>query len=88
MWSKQQTVAEPPAVSPSQGSAAPVVPFNSASNSYLGGTSARSSARLGASIVIKVSSPAPKPCRLTARSTVPFRCKARTDGRSHRSSQF
>ena len=53
MWSKQQTVAEPPAVSPSQGSAAPVVPFNSASNSYLGGTSARSSARLGASIEIK-----------------------------------
>src|SRR5258708_19862427 len=53
MWSKQQTVAEPPAVSPSQGSAAPVVPFNSASNSYLGGTSARSSARLGASIKIK-----------------------------------
>jgi len=34
MWSKQQTVAEPSAVSPSQGSAAPVVPFNSASNSY------------------------------------------------------
>src|SRR6266478_6491912 len=53
MWSKQQTVAEPPAVSPSQGSAAPVVPFNSASNSHLGGTSARSSARLGASIEIK-----------------------------------
>src|SRR6266404_4897568 len=53
MWSKQQTLAERPAVSPSQGSAAPVVPFNSASNSQLGGTSARSSARLGASIKIK-----------------------------------
>jgi cytoskeletal protein CcmA (bactofilin family) len=53
MWSKQQTVAEPPAVSPSQGLAAPVVPFNSASNSHLGVTSARSSARLGASIEIK-----------------------------------
>jgi cytoskeletal protein CcmA (bactofilin family) len=53
MWSKQQTVAEPPVVSPSQGSAAPVVPFNSASNSRLGGTSARSSARIGSSIAIK-----------------------------------
>jgi cytoskeletal protein CcmA (bactofilin family) len=54
MWAKQQTVAEPPGVSPSQGSAAPVVPFNSpASTSRLGGTSVRSSARLGASIAIK-----------------------------------
>jgi cytoskeletal protein CcmA (bactofilin family) len=53
MWSKQQTMAEPPAVSPSQGSPAPVVPFNSASNPRLGGTSVGSSARLGASIQIK-----------------------------------
>src|SRR5713226_7516136 len=53
MWSKQQAVAEPPGVSPSQGSAAPVVPFNSGSNTRLGGTSVRSSARLGASIEIK-----------------------------------
>jgi len=53
MWSKQQTVAEPPVVSPSQGSAAPVVPFNSASSSRLGSTSARSSARIGSSIAIK-----------------------------------
>jgi cytoskeletal protein CcmA (bactofilin family) len=53
MWAKQQTVAEPPGVSPSQGSPAPVVPFNSASNSRLGGTSVRSAARLGASIEIK-----------------------------------
>lgn len=54
MWAKQQTVAEPPGVSPSQGSPTPVVPFNSpASNSRLGGTTARSSARLGASIAIK-----------------------------------
>jgi cytoskeletal protein CcmA (bactofilin family) len=54
MWAKQQTVAEPPGVSPSQGSPTPVVPFNSAaSNSRLGGTSVRSSARLGASIAIK-----------------------------------
>ncbi len=54
MWAKQQTVAEPPGVSPSQGSPTPVVPFNSsASNSRLGGTSVRNSARLGASIEIK-----------------------------------
>jgi cytoskeletal protein CcmA (bactofilin family) len=53
MWSKQQSVAEPPAVSPAPGSAAPVVPFNSASNSRLGGTSARSSGRIGASIAIR-----------------------------------
>ena len=54
MWAKQQTVAEPPGVSPSQGSPAPVVPFSSpASNSRLGGTSVRSAARLGASIEIK-----------------------------------
>ncbi len=54
MWAKQQTVAEPPGVSPSQGSPTPVVPFNSSvSNSRLGGTSVRSSARLGASIEIK-----------------------------------
>jgi cytoskeletal protein CcmA (bactofilin family) len=53
MWSKQQTVAEPPAVAPSQGSAAPVVPFNSASNSRLGGAPLRNSARLGSSLHIK-----------------------------------
>ncbi len=54
MWAKQQTVAEPPGVSPSQGSPTPVVPFNSAaSNLRLSGTSVRSSARLGASIAIK-----------------------------------
>ncbi len=53
MWSKQQTVAEPPAVSPSQVSAAPVVPFNSASNSRLGSAPARNSARLGSSLHIK-----------------------------------
>jgi cytoskeletal protein CcmA (bactofilin family) len=53
MWSKQQTVAELPAVSPSQGSAVPVAPFNSASNARLGGMSARSSSRLGPSIEIK-----------------------------------
>jgi len=53
MWSKQQTVAEPPAASPSQGSAAPVVPFNPPSNSRLGSTPARNSARLGASLQIK-----------------------------------
>lgn len=53
MWSKQQSVAEPPGVSPSPSSAAPVVPFNSASNSRLGGSSVRSCARLGASIEIK-----------------------------------
>jgi cytoskeletal protein CcmA (bactofilin family) len=53
MWSKQQTVAEPPAVAPSQGSATPVVPFNSASNSRLGSAPLRNAARLGSSLHIK-----------------------------------
>ena len=53
MWSKQQTVAEPPAVSPSQAPASPVVPFNQPSSGKLGGAPARGSARLGASIQIK-----------------------------------
>ena len=49
MWSKQQAVAEPPAVSPSS----PVIPFNSPSSSKLGGNPSRAVARLGASIQIK-----------------------------------
>jgi cytoskeletal protein CcmA (bactofilin family) len=53
MWSKQQNVAEPPAVSPSQGSAAPVVPFSAPSSSRLGSSNARTAARLGSSIEIK-----------------------------------
>ena len=55
MWSKQQgAVAEPPAVSPSQAPASPVVPFNQpASSGKLGGSPARGGARLGASIQIK-----------------------------------
>ena len=48
MWSKQQVVAEPPAVSPSPN----VVPFSS-SSAKLGSNSSRSVARLGASIQIK-----------------------------------
>ncbi len=53
MWSKQQAVAEPPAVSPSQGSSSPAVPFNVPSASRSGSSNARSSARLGSSIEIK-----------------------------------
>ena len=49
MWSKQQAVAEPPAVSPSPS----VVPFNSPSSSKLGSTPSRSVARLGSTIQIK-----------------------------------
>jgi cytoskeletal protein CcmA (bactofilin family) len=52
MWSKQQAVAEPPAVSPSQ---APVVPFSqpSSASGKLSSAPARGGARLGASIQIK-----------------------------------
>jgi cytoskeletal protein CcmA (bactofilin family) len=53
MWSKQQAVAEPPAVSPASGTSAPVVPFSVPSASRLGSSTSRSSARLGASIEIK-----------------------------------
>ena len=54
MWSKQQGAAEPPAGSPSQAPASPVVPFNQpASSGKLGGSPARGGARLGASIQIK-----------------------------------
>ena len=53
MWSKQQTVAEPPAVSPAQGSASPVVPFNAPSTSRSASPAARNSARLGAGLQIK-----------------------------------
>jgi cytoskeletal protein CcmA (bactofilin family) len=49
MWSKQQAVAEPPAVSPSPS----VVPFSSPSSSKISGNTSRSVARLGASIQIK-----------------------------------
>jgi cytoskeletal protein CcmA (bactofilin family) len=49
MWSKQQVVAEPPAVSPSP----TVVPFSSPSSSRVGSSPSRSIARLGASIQIK-----------------------------------
>jgi cytoskeletal protein CcmA (bactofilin family) len=53
MWSKQQAVAEPPAVSPMSGSPSQVVPFGASTASRLGGSNSRGSARLGASIEIK-----------------------------------
>src|SRR5260370_25211047 len=53
MWTKQQAVAEPPAISPAPVSSSPVVPFNAPSASRLGSSAARSSARLGATIEIK-----------------------------------
>jgi cytoskeletal protein CcmA (bactofilin family) len=52
MWSKQQAVAEPPAVSPSSVAASTVIPFSSPS-SKLGSNPSRSVARIGASIQIK-----------------------------------
>jgi cytoskeletal protein CcmA (bactofilin family) len=53
MWSKQQTVAEPPANSFAPASVAPVVPFNAPPSTRLGSTPARSAARIGSSIQIK-----------------------------------
>ena len=53
MWSKQQAVADPPATSPAQGPASPVIPFGSSSSSRSAGPAARNSARLGAGIQIK-----------------------------------
>ena len=53
MWSKSQAVAEPPAASPAPGSSSPVVAFSNPSVARLGGSAARNSARLGASIEIK-----------------------------------
>lgn len=49
MWSKQQAIAEPPAVSPSPN----VVPFGSPPSSKAASSPSRSVARLGASIQIK-----------------------------------
>ena len=53
MWNKQQTAAEPPAAPPVQSSSTPVVPFSSPASARLGGSTPRSSARLGASLEIK-----------------------------------
>jgi len=54
MWSKQQAaVAEPPAASPSQAPASPVVPFSQPAPGKLSSVPARGGARLGASIQIK-----------------------------------
>src|SRR6266699_454487 len=52
MWSKQQAVAEPPAVSPSA-AATPVVGFNQPSTGKPSSAPARGGARLGASIQIR-----------------------------------
>ena len=52
MWSKQQAVAEPPAVSPSSVPPSTVVPFSSPSAKPAGNPS-RSVARIGAGIRIK-----------------------------------
>ena len=55
MWSKQQTVAEPPSGSPSAAPASPVAPFGSpsSSNPRLGGAPLRHPARLGSTLYIK-----------------------------------
>jgi len=53
MWSKQQAVAEPSAVSPSPASNSPVVPFSSPSSDRLDSTPAHHAARISASIQIK-----------------------------------
>jgi cytoskeletal protein CcmA (bactofilin family) len=53
MWSKQQAVAEPPAVSPAQGSASSVVPFNAPSASRHDISKPHGVTRLGSSIKIE-----------------------------------
>jgi len=57
MWSKQQTVAEPPAASPAPAPASPVVSFNSPSpapsSPRLGSAPLRTPARLGSTLYIK-----------------------------------
>src|SRR5947199_223435 len=53
MWSKQQAVAEPPAVSPSTEASTPVVGFNQPSTGKPSSAPARGGARLGASIQIR-----------------------------------
>ena len=53
MWSKQSTVAEPAAVSPSPSPVLPATPSNQTLSSRLNSPPARSAARLGASIQIK-----------------------------------
>jgi cytoskeletal protein CcmA (bactofilin family) len=52
MWTKQQSVAEPP-VSHAADAVSPVIPFNTPSATRSSGSNTRSSARLGASIEIK-----------------------------------
>jgi cytoskeletal protein CcmA (bactofilin family) len=53
MWTKQQNATEAPAAPPVQTPGSPVIPFNASSTPRLGGSSARESARLGASLEIK-----------------------------------
>lgn len=53
MWSKQQTVSEPPTVSPALGSASSVVPFGPSSGSRSASPASHNSARLGAGLQIK-----------------------------------
>src|SRR5258707_12753964 len=53
MWTKQQNATEAPAAPPVQTAASPVIAFNASSTPRLGGSSARESARLGASLEIK-----------------------------------
>lgn len=53
MWSKQQSVSEPPVVSPAQGSASSVSPFGASPSLRSVSTVAPDSARLGAGLQIK-----------------------------------
>ena len=53
MWTKQQTQPEAPAAPPVQSLASAPIPFSSAPAARPGSTSARNSARLGASLAIK-----------------------------------
>jgi cytoskeletal protein CcmA (bactofilin family) len=53
MWTKQQNATEAPAAPPVQTPGSPVIPFNASPTPRLGGSSARESARLGASLEIK-----------------------------------
>jgi cytoskeletal protein CcmA (bactofilin family) len=53
MWTKPQSQAEPPAVSPVQGTGSPAVPTSSSSSARFGSPAARGAARLGAGLQIK-----------------------------------
>src|SRR5438034_11788884 len=75
MWSKQQAVAEPPAVSPSAAASTPVVGFNQPSTGKPSSAPARGGARLGASIQITGEVTSSEDLKLDAVAEAPTRTK-------------